>query len=143
MSFLDLKLLKQYKTYKNNIVRDFYTPVLKESVLYQRSVGFFSSTALIELTKGITGLVKNNGKMQFIVTPYLSSEDVEAIQKGYEKREIIEKALLREYKEPENYFQEERLNMLAHLIENGNLEIKVHLHLLTKPQVCTMKRSEL
>lgn len=125
MSFLDLKLLKQYKTYKNNIVKDFYTPVLKESILYQRSVGFFSSTALIELTKGITGLVKNNGKMQFIVSPYLSSEDVEAIQKGYEKRDIIEKALLREYKEPENYFQEERLNMLAHLIENGNLEIKV------------------
>lgn len=125
MSFLDLKLLKQYKTYKNNIVKDFYTPVLKESVLYQRSVGFFSSTALIELTKGITGLVKNNGKMQFIVSPYLSSEDVEAIQKGYEKRKIIENALLREYKEPENYFQEERLNMLAHLIENGDLEIKV------------------
>ena len=95
MSFLDLKLLKQYKTYKNNIVKDFYTPVLKESVLYQRSVGFFSSTALIELTKGITGLVKNNGKMQFIVSPYLSSEDVEAIQKGYEKREIIEKHHLR------------------------------------------------
>lgn len=125
MTFTDLNLLKHYKTYKHNIVKEFYTPVLRESVLYQRSVGFFSSTALIELTKGIAGIVKNGGKIQFIVSPYLSEEDVVAIQKGYEKKKIIEQALLREYKEPENYFQEERLNLLSHLIENGNLEIKV------------------
>lgn len=125
MSFKDLKLLKHYKTYKNNIVKEFYNPVLRNAVLYQRAVGFFSSTALIELTKGISGLVKNKGKIQFIVSPYLSLEDVEAIEKGYEKRKIIEGALLREFKEPENYFQEERLNLLAHLIEEGTLELKV------------------
>lgn len=125
MGFTDLKLLKHYKTYKNNIVKEFYIPVLQEAVLYQRSVGFFSSTALIELTKGISGILKNGGKIQFIVSPYLSQEDVDAIQKGYEKKKIIEQALLREYKEPENYFQEERLNLLAHLIEEGHLEIKV------------------
>lgn len=125
MSFKDLKLLKHYKTYKNNIVKEFYNPVLKNAVLYQRSVGFFSSTALIELTKGISGLVKNKGKIQFIVSPYLSPEDIEAIEKGYEKRKVIEGALLREFKEPENYFQEERLNLLAHLIEEGTLELKV------------------
>lgn len=123
--YQNLNLLKHYKTYKHNIVKEFYTPVLQESVLYQRSVGFFSSTALIELTKGIAGIVKNGGKIQFIVSPYLSEEDVAAIQKGYEKKKIIEQALLREYKEPENYFQEERLNLLSHLIKNGNLEIKV------------------
>lgn len=125
MPFLDLELLKQYKTYKNDIVREFYTPVLKESVLYQRSVGFFSSTALVELTKGISGIIKNDGKIQFIISPYLSVEDVEAIKKGYEKKKVIENALLREFKEPENYFQEERLNLLAHLIEDGYLDIKV------------------
>ncbi len=125
MAFTDLCLLKHYKTYKNNIVKEFYTPVLQEAVLYQRSVGFFSSTALIELTKGIAGIVKNDGKIQFIVSPYLSQEDVNAIQKGYEKKKVIEQALLREFKEPENYFQEERLNLLAHLIEDGHLEIKV------------------
>ena len=125
MAFTDLCLLKHYKTYKNNIVKEFYTPVLQEAMLYQRSVGFFSSTALIELTKGIAGIVKNGGKIQFIVSPYLSQEDVNAIQKGYEKKKVIEQALLREFKEPENYFQEERLNLLAHLIEDGHLEIKV------------------
>ena len=62
MSFQELTLLKQYKTYKNDIVKEFYTPVLKEATLYQRAVGFFSSSALIELTKGISGMIRNGGR---------------------------------------------------------------------------------
>ena len=125
MSFKELNLLKYYKTYKNDIVKEFYTPVLKEAVLYQRAVGFFSSTALIDLTKGISGMIKNKGRIQFIVSPLLSQEDIDAINKGYEKKKIIGEALMREFREPENYFQEERLNWLAYLIEEGFLEIKV------------------
>ena len=125
MSFKELTLLKHYKTYKNDIIKEFYTPVLKEAVLYQRAVGFFSSTALIDLTKGISGMIKNKGRIQFIVSPLLSQEDIDAINKGYEKKKIIGEALMREFREPENYFQEERLNWLAYLIEEGFLEIKV------------------
>lgn len=125
MSFKELSLLKHYKTYKNDIIKEFYTPVLKQAVLYQRAVGFFSSTALIDLTKGISGMIKNGGRIQFIVSPLLSQEDIDAINKGYEKKKIIGKALMREFREPENYFQEERLNWLAYLIEEGFLEIKV------------------
>lgn len=125
MPFKDLTLLKHYKTYKNDIIKEFYTPILKEAVLYQRAVGFFSSTALIDLTKGISGMIKNKGRIQFIVSPLLSQEDIDAINKGYEKKKIIGEALMREFREPENYFQEERLNWLAYLIEEGFLEIKV------------------
>lgn len=125
MSFKELRLLKYYKTYKNDIVKEFYTPLLKEAVLYQRAVGFFSSTALIDLTKGISAMIRNKGRIQFIVSPMLSQEDIDAINKGYEKKKIIGKALMREFREPENYFQEERLNWLAYLIEEGFLEIKV------------------
>lgn len=125
MSFKELSLRKHYKTYKNDIIKEFYTPVLQQAVLYQRAVGFFSSTALIDLTKGISGMIRNGGRIQFIVSPLLSQEDIEAISKGYEKKKIIGEALMREFKEPENYFQEERLNWLAYLIEEGFLEIKV------------------
>lgn len=33
MSLRDIPLLRYYKTYKNNIVGEFYIPVLKEAVL--------------------------------------------------------------------------------------------------------------
>ena len=43
----------------------------------------------------------------------------------FRQKKIIGEALMREFKQPENYFQEERLNWLAYLIEGGFLEIKV------------------
>ena len=125
MGYESLNILRSYKTNKNDIVREFYVPILTQSVLYKRAVGFFSSTALIELSKGISGLIKNGGKIRFIVSPLLSAEDIEAIQRGYDEREIVSRALSREIKEPGNKSEEERLNWLAHLISNNYMEIKV------------------
>ena len=59
MGYENLNILRSYKTNKNDIVREFYVPILTQSVLYKRAVGFFSSTALIELSKGISGLISN------------------------------------------------------------------------------------
>lgn len=125
MGFDEINLLRSYKTNINDIVKDFYLPVLKRSVLYKRAVGFFSSTALIELSKGISGLVKNGGKMRFIVSPLLSAEDIEAINRGYEEKKIISNALCRELTEPLNKSEEERLGWLSSLISSGVLDIKV------------------
>lgn len=125
LGYESLEILRSYKTNKNDVVKEFYLPILKESVLYKRAVGFFSSTALIELSKGISGLIKNGGKIKFIVSPLLSAEDIDAIQKGYDEKEIIKNSLLREFKEPQNASEAERLNWLAYLIANGHLDIKV------------------
>ena len=125
LSYRDLKILRSYKTNKNNIVMDFYNPILKKSILYKRAVGFFTSNALIELSKGISGLIKNEGKIRFIVSPILSEEDIEAISKGYDERGVVQNALVREFHEPDNTSDYERLNWLAHLISSGCMEIKV------------------
>ena len=121
MGYEELDIQRNYKTNKNDIVKEFYLPVLKKSVLYKRAVGFFSSTALVELSKGISGLVKNGGKIKFIVSPLLSAEDIEAISKGYEERNIICNALLRELREPQNSSDSERLGWLSQLIASGIL----------------------
>lgn len=125
MNYERLTILRGYKTNKNDVVKEFYIPVLKKSVLYKRAVGFFSSTALIELSKGISGLVRNGGKIKFIVSPLLSAEDIDAINKGYEARDIVHEALLREFREPQNNSDSERLGWLSQLIAAGILEIKV------------------
>lgn len=125
MNYEGLTILRGYKTNKNDVVKEFYIPVLKQSVLYKRAVGFFSSTALIELSKGISGLVRNGGKIKFIVSPLLSAEDIEAINKGYEARDILQEALIREFREPQNNSEAERLGWLSQLISIGILEIKV------------------
>ena len=41
MSFLDLTLKPEYRSRLDDVVNDFYTPVLNEAVMYKRAVGFF------------------------------------------------------------------------------------------------------
>lgn len=125
MSFKGVELSRSYKTNKINIVREFFIPVMKESVLYKRAVGFFSSSALIDMAKGISGLIRNGGSIRFIVSPYLSEEDIEAIKRGYDARAVVVESLIRAFEEPKDNSESERLNWLANLIASGKMEIKV------------------
>lgn len=128
MSLQDIEIKNEYRSLIDNVAKDFYIPLLKEAVSYKRAVGFFSSSALIQISKGIVGLIQNGGKIQLIASPYLSDDDVEAMRKGYELREsIIENALLRELRDEINSFDKERLNLLANLIADGILDIKIAL----------------
>lgn len=126
MSFKELEIRQEYRTFDNDIINEFYIPVLGEAKLYKRAVGFFSSSVLVDISVGLCKLVKNNGKIQLIVSPKLDEVDINAIDKGYKSREqVIEEALEREMTEPKDYFEEDRFNLLAHLIENRILDIKV------------------
>lgn len=126
MSFLELKLKTEYRSHRDDVIRDFYNPVLTKAVLYKRAVGFFSSSALIAMSMGICGLIKNGGSIQMIASPHLSREDLEAIDNGFKRRnEIIKEALIRELKTPQGIFETERLNLLSNLIANGRLDFKI------------------
>lgn len=126
MSLKQYKIKCEYRSLIDNVVQDFYIPLLKEAVIYKRAVGYFSSSSLVEISKGIAEMAVRGGKMQIVASPYLSKEDVEAIKRGYEDRQkIIENALLVQLKEPEDYYSLERLNLLACLISQGILDIQI------------------
>ncbi|MGI6440320.1 MAG: DEAD/DEAH box helicase family protein [Peptoniphilaceae bacterium] len=126
MSLQDLVIKDVYRSKLDDLVHDFYIPVLSQSIIYKRSVGFFSSSSLIEISKGICNFVKRGGKIYLVTSPCLSEEDVEAIKIGYRNRnDIIKDALIRELHEPKNNLESERLNLLANLIAYGILDIKV------------------
>ena len=125
----DLNIKNEYRSLHDNIPKDFYIPLLNESIMYKRSVGYFSSKVLIGISYGIEKLIQNGGTIRLICSPNLDSEDILAINSGYQSRinETIEKKMLAGIKEPENEFEEERLNYLAHLISSNKLDIKVAL----------------
>lgn len=127
MSLKDHVIKSEYRSLIDNVVQDFYIPLLNEAVLYRRAVGFFSSSSLVEISKGIASLAKRGGKIQIVASPYLSEEDIEAIRKGYEDRNaIIEKALLSQLSdEALDFYSMERLNLLATLIAEGILDIRI------------------
>ena len=126
MSLRNIKIEKEYRNLHGNIVKDFFNPLLSESVVYKRSVGFFSSSALVEFSRGLCRFSEHGGKIQLVASPKLSDEDIQAMNSGYEKRmEIIENSLIGELHEPIAKFEQERLNLLANLIADGQMDIKV------------------
>ena len=126
MSLRDIQIDSEYRTLSCDMANDFYIPMLGEAILYKRAVGFFSSSALAAISAGIYELYENGGKIQLIASPRLSSEDIEAINDGYQQREeIIKGALKRELEDCTDFCQQNRLNLLATLIAKGILDIRI------------------
>lgn len=127
MGLRNHKVKSEYRSLIDNVVQTFYIPLLREAVFYRRAVGFFSSSALVEISKGIAEMASEGGKIQIVASPYLSDEDIEAIKKGYDDRNrVIEKALLAQItEEPSDYYSMERLNLLASLIADSVMDIRI------------------
>ena len=126
MSLRDIRLKREYRNCIDNIAQKFYIPVLSEGNQYDRAVGFFSSSIFTKIYKGVNLLIKNGGHIRIVASPNLSETDIDAIRKGYDKRnEIIKKALLRELRTPINMYEKEQLNYMANLIADGYLDVKI------------------
>lgn len=119
----------QYRSDRDNLLRDFYIPCLSEAVLYRRAVGYFTSDSLSAAARGLSVLIKRRGRLQLVASPVLDADDARAIQEGYRRREeILETALVRALERGPLLEQTvERLGFLAWLIAEGLLDIKLAL----------------
>ena len=128
MSFKDLDIKTEYRSLQEDVVKEFYLPLMKEAKLYQRAVGFFSSSALAQYAVGIPKLIQNGGKIEMVASPRLSEEDIDAIKKGYElRKDVVERVLINSLTSPANVYEEERLNLLVNYIADEKLDIKIAL----------------
>jgi len=126
MSFIDLNIKYSYDSSNDNILNDFYIPVLFSSIKYDRIAGYFSSSSLAISARGIAGLIKNNGKMRLIVSPYLSESDINIINQSIENPYLfLEKKLVDDIKLLEDEFQNDHLKALGWMLANELLSIKV------------------
>ena len=124
----ELTLDISYRSDEGNVVKDFYIPCLERSAVYRRAAGYFSSSGLSLAAKGLAQLIKSGGRVQLVVSPRLSEDDVEAIQQGYRSRdEVLEDAARRALIDAESELSKSRLSVLAWLIANGTLDIKIAL----------------
>jgi hypothetical protein len=122
----DLNLQSEYRSDTCDLVQDFYIPCLENSILYSRAVGFFSSTSMATMAKGLMSLLHSGGKMRLIVSPCLSEQDAEAIALGLKKREeVITQSLIKEIDQEFAQVVQDRLACLAWLLSHNLLEIKL------------------
>ena len=123
----NVKFNPYYNTYENDIVNEFYNKALSEAVKYKRVSAYFSAKSLSYYSRGISNLINNNGRMQFIISKDISEETYNIIVKGYKNRELIEKELLKCLEEELSTQEEYRMSNLAYLIERGYVDIKIAL----------------
>ena len=140
MTYKNIGLRKTYSSDDEDILNDFYIPILKESNEYCRLAGFFSSTSLAVAAKGILGLIKNNGCMKMIISPRLSERDLEIIISSYQEPEkfIIEK-IVNSIDNFENEFIKSHLYALGWMVANKKLFIKVAIPNKKKLEVDSYK----
>lgn len=126
MSFPDLNLKHSYNSEKNDLLHEFYIPVLSQTVNYRRITGYFSSSSFGVAAGGLIGLIKNRGRMQFIMNVHLSSDDYNAIEQGLSSPEkIIGTQITKNFEELQDKIAQNHAKILGWLIANKILEVKI------------------
>jgi superfamily II DNA or RNA helicase len=102
-------------------------PLLKNSVRYDRGVGYFSSGWIKEAFAGMFDFAKNGGKARWVTSPILDKEDWGAILLGNEAKqdEILKQSLLDEIQELSQTLKHDILIALAWMISDEVIEFKL------------------
>jgi len=110
----------------DNVVDDFYVPLLARSNSYDRVAGYFTSQGLALAARGLAPFISRGGRVRLIVGAQLRQEDIDALDNGAKLAELIEERLLEgDLWADADAVQEHRLSVLAWLAKEGRLEIKV------------------
>lgn len=114
-----------YSSDTNNPVVDFYIPALECAIQYDRKSGFFNSTILSKVARGLGAMLHNEGRIRLIMGCQFSPEDLKAIKQGYELRDALATRLEADLTPPENFAQLKHFEILSWLIQTGYLEIRI------------------
>lgn len=126
----DLTLKTVYRTESDNLLEDFYLPALKESLKYDRAVGFFSAAMLSYAAQGISALAERGGQMRLIFGGEIEEDDSAAIEAGYIQRKLQDRLntlCLAVFDNISEALVVKRLEALAWMVASGLLDIKVAL----------------
>ena len=124
MGFEELNLKYYYNNDEDDLIEDFYNPILMNANIYKRASGFFSSSSFWSFIEGLREFINKDGMIQLIISPELSEKDIEYIILGEKaKEESIEGFLVSKILEENKY--KDQFNLLAWLIYQEKLQIKI------------------
>lgn len=122
----ELDLNSSYESGIDDLVQDFYVPVLSCAISYDRIAGFFSSTSLAIAAKGISQFIKNGGEMRLLASPKLSLDDCVAIESATINPEaFITEKLKLEIADIKDECERDHVQALGWMLANGFLKIKI------------------
>ena len=125
-SFEDLVIKESYDSEEDDVLNDFYIPVLQNSKKYWRIAGYFTSGSLAVAARGMAQFILNGGKMRLVTGARLDPSDVEAIVSGKEDtEELIGRKFVEDLKNLDDSIAKDAIGALAWMVSSGNLDIKI------------------
>ncbi len=120
-----LTLSDRYRSDEEDVVATFYVPAFTVASSYSRAVGYFTSTSMALYARGIQTFAERGGTMRLIASPHLTEDDVTDIERGYDLREVIQRATMRELESEGRETVLDGLGIVGRLIAEGRLDIKL------------------
>mgnify|MGYP003307170466 CR=1 FL=1 len=128
LDFSDLPIKIAYDSGEDDLVSDFYIPVLSKAHSYDRIAGFFSSSSLSIASRGIGEFILHGGIMRLVTCPQLSSDDVFMLEKSVNNiDEILSDNFIKSYDDIETEFQRDHVKALGWMLANRKLNMKIAL----------------
>lgn len=122
----DLNLFPVYDSAEYDLIGDLIVPLLQNSKLYLRGVGFFTSGWLKLAFEGVVKLIENGGNARIVISPILEKSDWEAFQFGEEAKcnEMLRNVLEKQVIDIATALTKDTLNALAWMIADNVVEFK-------------------
>jgi len=122
----DLDLQPDYRSGRDALLDDFYVPCLQESVLYDRAVGFFSSTLFHVVALAYSDFVRRGGRLRLVCSPALKPEDFDAMKEADQIGRYAQATVRAELQELLNRPEAvPATRLLATLIANDIAEVRI------------------
>jgi len=115
------------------LLEELYVPALSNAVRYDRSCAYFSSSVLAAAARGFGPLIERlldlgadapRPAVRLVVNEQLSRQDVEALLNAGSTTPL-ERVLLERLRDPVDALERDRLGMLAFLVREGLLAVRV------------------
>lgn len=127
MSLRVLPTEPELGTSTTQLIEQFYTPALSQSISYDRGVGYFTSAWLRMAGSGLVQLASNEGKARFLASPKLGREDCAAIARGVNARTdpILQRSLEEAISELAQDLESNTLVALAWMLADNLLDFRI------------------
>ena len=124
MSLKDLRLKKWYSSASDNVLKEFYNPVLSAAVSYDRIAGFFSPSIFALAARGFASGIKNNIKIRLITSIEVPDVVLDNIDDELGEDQFNNYARW-DIDSLTDELQKNYLKVFRNLLATGQLEIKV------------------
>ena len=123
----DLHTASVLDTSSADLIADLFVPLLRESVLYDRGVGYFSSGWFRIAAVGMAAFAENGGRARWVTSPILDPADWEALQTGDAARTdpLLYVRLQAQLLDMTQTLEQDTLSALAWMVADGVLDFKI------------------